>query len=262
MVIDFHVHCFPDALAKRAVLALSQCGCISARLNGTVQDIVESMRRAGVSRSVVLSIATKPSQTEKINDWSAAVQDDDIIAFGSIHPDYGNWKDELKRIKGLGLKGIKFHPDYQSFYVDEQRMYPIYEMAFELGLIIVFHAGVDVGLPAPYHCTPDRLLKLVRAFRGGRMVAAHMGGYSYWDEVEKYLSGEEIYIDTSYSLGWIDDIQAKRIIKQHGYKKVLFATDSPWTDQAEEIGKIKALGLGKEVEDSILGENAKMLLKA
>jgi len=97
MVIDFHVHCFPDKLASRAVSQLAERSGISARLDGTISGLKESMRRAGVSKSVVLSIATKPSQTETINNWSAEIQDDEVIAFGSIHPDNENWKRELLR---------------------------------------------------------------------------------------------------------------------------------------------------------------------
>jgi len=260
MVVDFHVHCFPDQLAATAVPALAQRAGIPARLNGTVDDIKKSMKKANISKSVVLSIATKPTQTEKINNWAAEIQDDRIIAFGSIHPDYKEWEDELRRIKELGLKGIKLHPDYQEFFVDEERMFPIYELAFRLGLIILFHAGVDIGLPAPFHCTPDRLLKVVRAFPQGKIIAAHMGGYQYWNEVENLLVGENLYFDTSYSFGWLDEVQGKRIIKNHDYRKILFATDSPWGDQAEEVTKIKGLSLGNKVEDAILSGNAEKLL--
>ncbi|WP_010681103.1 amidohydrolase family protein, partial [Acetivibrio cellulolyticus] len=126
-------------LAKRAK--------IEARLDGTVNNIKESMKKAGIDKSVVLSIATKPSQTEKINTWSSCIQDDSIVAFGSVHPENENWKDELLRLKEMGIKGIKLHPDYQKFFVDDKKMYPIYELAVDLGLVILFHAGMDIGLP-------------------------------------------------------------------------------------------------------------------
>lgn len=261
MVIDFHVHCFPDELALKAVPQLAACAGIPARVDGTVDGLKDSMKRAGILKSVVLSIATKPSQTERINTWSAQIEDNDIIAFGSIHPDNNDWKSELLRIKDLGLKGIKFHPDYQKFFVDDKKMFPVYETAFGLDLIVVFHAGVDIGLPAPYHATPERLSKVIAAFPGCKVVAAHMGSFSYWDDVERFLVGTDIYFDTSYSLGIIDDEQAKRIIANHGYKKILFGTDSPWMDHEEEISKLKGLHLGKEVEDAILGLNAKALLE-
>lgn len=260
MIIDFHVHCFPDELAPRAVEILADTANIPPRLNGKISDLKNSMRKSKVDKSVVLSIATKPSQTKKINDWSVDIQDDEVISFGSIHPENSDWKEELQRIKASGVRGIKFHPDYQNFFVDEKRMYPIYDFAAELGLIILFHAGVDIGLPAPYKCTPDRLLSIVRTFKGARFVAAHLGGFNYWDDVEKYLLGEDIYLDTSYCLGHISNDQAVRIIKSHGYEKFLFATDSPWADQQEEIGRIQKLDLSGEIKDAILGENARFLL--
>ncbi|OPZ90885.1 MAG: Amidohydrolase [Firmicutes bacterium ADurb.Bin419] len=260
MVIDFHVHCFTDELAAKAVPKLEKCANITARLDGTVSSIKESMKKAGIDKSVVLSIATKPSQTEKINTWSSSIQDDSIIAFGSIHPENENWKDELLRLKEMGIKGIKLHPDYQQFFVDDEKMYPIYEFAGELGLIVLFHAGLDIGLPAPCHATPDRLRRVVDAFSGLKIVAAHMGGFSYWDEVEEYLLGTDIYLDTSYGLSFLDDKQARRIISNHGYRKILFATDSPWGDQSEEVERIREFSFEPHVEKAILGMNAKELL--
>ncbi|WP_265445295.1 amidohydrolase family protein [Acetivibrio straminisolvens] len=260
MIIDFHVHCFPDKLAPRAVSQLAATAGIPPRVDGTISGLKESMKRAGVAKSVVLSIATKATQTENINNWSAEIQDEEIIAFGSIHPEYENWKTELFRIKDMGIKGIKFHPDYQNFFVDDKKMFPIYETAFELGLIVVFHAGVDIGLPAPYHATPERLEKIVRTFPGCKVVAAHMGGFSFWDDVERFLVGTDIYLDTSYSLDFMDGEQAKRIFKNHDVSKILFATDSPWMDQEEAILKLKNLNLDKETENAILGLNAKALL--
>lgn len=261
MIIDFHVHCFPDDLAFRAVPALAECAGINNRLNGTIGNIKESMKKSGVDKSVILSIATKPSQTQRINSWSAEIQSEEIEAFGSIHPDFSDWKNELKRIKDLGLKGIKFHPEYQDFYVDDERMYPMYELAFKLNLIIVFHAGVDLGFQGPFHCTPDRMLKVIKALPGGKLVAAHMGGFCFWDEVEKYLVGENIYFDTSYCMGYIEEKQLMRIFKNHGYDKILFATDSPWKDQKEEICKLINLDFNEEHKKNILCRNAKELLE-
>lgn len=260
MIIDFHTHCFPDELAPRATAVLAKRAGIPQRLAGTIKDLKRSMKKAGVSSSVVLGIATKPMQTVTINDWSREINDGQIIAFGSVHPEYEDWKKELERIKEIGLKGIKLHPDYQEFFVDEQRMFPIYEKAFELGLIVVFHAGVDIGLPPPVHCTPAALRKVVDAFPGGNIVAAHMGGYDCWNDVEKYLVGRDVYFDTSYSLDKIGRETFSRIAAAHGCKRILFATDSPWTDQEEEINRLKSFGLSPEAGQAILYGNAARLL--
>lgn len=260
LIIDFHTHCFPDGLAEKAVPALAEKADIPAILNGKVSELKRSMRDNGITYSVLFNIATKPSQTEKINSWASQVQQDNIISFGSIHPLYVNWKDELKRIKELGLKGIKFHPEYQEFYVDDEAIFPLYEHAFELGLVIAFHAGEDLGFVPPFHCTPDRLNSVIEHFEGGKIIAAHMGGYSYWDEVEKHLIGKDIYFDTSYAVGTMDSEQAKRMIHNHGYKKILFGSDSPWKDQGWSINSLKELCLEPEIEEAILYKNALELL--
>ena len=260
MIIDFHTHCFADEIASSAIPVLAQKADIPAFIDGTVSALKESMHTCGINYSVLLNIATKPAQTEKINSWAALVQKGNIIAFGSIHPEYENWENELKRIKELGLKGIKFHPEYQDFYADDNAMYPIYEKAFELGLIVVFHAGEDLGFKPPFHCTPERLNNLINDFKEGTIIAAHMGGFRYWGDVEKYLVGKDIYLDTSFCLGYMDKEQKQRIIKNHGYKKIIFGSDSPWKNQGEEVQRVKDLCLGKEAEDAIFYKNAVKLL--
>lgn len=261
LIIDFHVHCFPDLLAGSAVPKIADLAGIPARLNGTVSDLKRSMAKAGITHSVIQHIATRPSQVRSINDFAASVCSQGIYSFGTLHPDYDDWKSEIVRIKELGLKGIKFHPDYQKFFLDEVRMFPIYEKVFEEDLIALFHAGFDIGLPTSNRSMPDRLSHVLDAFPEAKIVAAHMGGHSVWKAVEEQLVGRSLYFDTSFSLDFIKEDQFKRIIKNHGYKKILFGTDSPWTDQSEEVKRISSLGLKPEELDDIIYNNAARLLK-
>lgn len=260
MIVDFHTHCFTDTLAERAVASISQAADIPPRTDGTVAGIRASMGEAGIGKSVVLNIATKPQQTSRINQWAISIQSDDLIPFGTIHPDFDDWENELVRLHQAGIKGIKFHPDYQQFYVDDPKMFPIYKKAAQLGLIIIFHAGVDLGLPPPYHCPPQRMQRVVRGLPGAKLVAAHMGGYKYWDDVERFLVGEELYLDTSFSLHEMSQEQFLRIISGHGANNLLFASDSPWGSQCEELERFQAMRLPEPVAQAILGGNAVKLL--
>ena len=260
MIIDFHVHCFPDELADRATAALSEAAGLPLRSNGTVAGIKASMKKAGIDKSVVLSIATKPQQTPNITQWAASVQDEDIITFSSIHPDDINWAYELQNIHNAGFKGIKFHPEYQMFYVDDPKMFPIYAKAAQLGLIMVFHAGGDLGFPGPYHCPPERMRRVVKKFPNAKIVAAHMGGYDNWDEVEKYLAGEHLYLDTSFSLQKLGRDQFLRIASKHGFDRLLFASDSPWGDQREDVERLRGMKLPNDGLEAVLGGNAARLL--
>ena len=73
-----------------------------------------------------------------------------------------NVSEVLNRIKALGLKGIKIHPDYQGPFFNDIRYKRIVEKATELGLYITVHAGVDIGMPDPVHCTPNHVLEVLK----------------------------------------------------------------------------------------------------
>jgi len=260
-VIDFHVHCFPDALSAKALAVLSQASGIAPLTDGTVQGLRESMQGAGIACSVNMPIATKPDQTQSVNNWAASIQAGDLLSFGTLHPKLETWEEEAKRIKSLGLKGVKFHPDYQDFFVDDETVMPIYERLAELKLIILFHAGIDIGLPPPCHCPPDRLAKVVKRLEGARIVAAHMGGFLRWNEVEEHLVGLDLFFDTAYGLGYLEPGQFVRILRGHGVERCLFGTDSPWADQADEVAKIEQLKLAPRDREAVLEGNARRLLQ-
>ena len=262
MIVDIHTHCFPDELAPRAIAVLSECSDVPAHTDGTCAGLSASMSRAGVDRSAIMPIATKPSQARSINKWAASVNEQypDLICFGTLHPKQEDLQEEMGRLVADRIPGVKFHPDYQDFFVDEPGLMPMYRALADAGLIVLFHAGVDIGLPPPVHCTPDRLAGVLDAVPGLTVVAAHMGGYECWDDVERYLVGRDLYFDTSYSLADLGSERMVSLMRAHGVERILFGTDSPWTDQAAEIEGIRGLSLTEDEISAVLGGNAECLL--
>lgn len=262
MVIDFHIHAFPDAVAEKAIPVLSKCsGGVLPAYDGKISSLKVSLQKSGADLGVVLNIATNPKQQKKVNDFAISlVGDDTLIPFGSVHPDSPDALDELERLKAAGVKGIKLHPDYQHFFVDEKRMFPIYEKIAELGLITVFHAGVDIGYPEPVHCTPQRLLSVLDLFGDAPVVAAHFGGYLLWDSVLEELCGTKVYLDTAFSYGKIPPDYARKIISAHSADRILLGSDMPWSTAENEVRLIQSLDLPTEVAEKILCNNAKRLL--
>lgn len=264
MVIDFHTHIFPDKIAAKSIEHLENASGITAATNGTLQGLLDSMDKNNVDMSVILPVVTKPSQFESVNLFAAKVNQEykgRLISFGGIHPDSEDYKRELERIKELGLPGIKLHPDYQKVMIDDERYIKIIEYANALGLIIVVHAGIDIGLPNPIHCPPDKAKKVLDIVRPDKLILAHMGGWKQWEEVYELLAGEQVYLDTSFSFPYIDRELLVKIIKKHGCEKVLFATDSPWSDAKEAVNFLKNLPLNCDETEKILCHNAKKLLK-
>lgn len=262
MIIDFHTHIFPDALAKRAIdtLLTRAGGVFPPVTDGTHRGLISSMNEAGIDISIIQPVITKQSQTVTINEWAASLASDRIVPFGGIFPHTDDYKRDIDFVVSLGLKGIKLHAEGQGFTVDEPKMLKIYDYAFERGLIILQHAGYDPGFPPPYHSSPEKFKNVVRRMQGGVMIAAHLGGQSQWDEVERHLVGENIYLDTSMGQKLYPEEQFLRIARTHGADKILFGTDSPWSCAKDEVELISALPLSDEEKALILSDNAKRLL--
>ena len=262
MIIDFHTHCFPDAIALKAIEILrGRSGIFHPYQNGTVSDLIRLQKRAGVDKSVIQNIATNPHQQKKVNDFAISLLNNpDVIPFGSVHPDSEDAIDELYRLREDGIKGIKLHPDYQEFYCDDDRMLPLYEKIAELGFITLFHCGIDMGYPKPVHCDAQRLSRVLHSFGNAPVIAAHLGGICDSENVIKHLAGKDVYLDTAFSYGVQPPVCVKEIITAHGADKILMASDSPWNDPADSIALIKHLGFDKEDEDAILGNTAAKLL--
>lgn len=262
MIIDFHTHCFPDKLAAGAVEVLRlRSGIVRPFHGASASELAVFQKSRGADYSVVLNIATNPKQQTNVNTFAVSqLEIDGLIPFGSVHPDSENAFEELERLHEAGIKGIKLHPDYQGFYADEERMRPLYRKIASLGMITVFHCGVDMGYPFPVHCDAKRLSSVLDCFDGAPVVAAHMGGCFDWDSTVKYLCGKNVYLDTAYCVGTLPPAAANRIIDAHGADKILFATDSPWNDPEQGIELVKCFGLSESEEKAVLGGNARKLL--
>lgn len=267
MLIDFHSHIFPDRIASGALKSLSdsivkyQGVRYQHYTDGTLNGILKSMEDNGVDMSVILPIATKPTQTKTINEFAKDIRNEKVVSFGSFHPEQDDWKAVLENLAEEGFKGIKLHPEYQSFFVDSKRSIEILKKAEELGLYTVLHAGFDHGMPPPAHCQPDRLKNVLEYVSGKYIIAAHLGAFVNWDEVEKHLVGTPINFDTAFISKFIDPEQCKRIIRNHGADKILFGSDSPWQEPKTEHEFLLRLGLEKDEEDKIFYKNALKILK-
>ncbi len=281
MIIDFHTHTFPDRIAAATIDKLSHVSHTAAFTDGSADGLRRSMDRAGIDLSVILPVATAPRQVAHINDSSArlneARQDEGLLSLGAMHPDYEDYRDELARIRALGLKGIKIHPVYQGAVLDDIRYLRIFDRAAELGLIVVTHAGLDVGYPGVVHCSPAMSRHVVQEIGPFSLVLAHMGGWHNWDEVTGLLADTGVWLDTAFSTGsmvpledgyWqpadlpmLDAEAFMKIVKSFGADRILFGTDSPWSDAAESLAFIRGLPLLPGELEGILGGNALRLLQ-
>ena len=283
MIIDVHTHTFPDKIAAHAVQRLQQSSHIALYSDGTEKGLIENDKKAQVDWSIVQPVATNPEKVCHLNDYvfesNSRAWGRGLYSFAAMHPEFSGWEKELERIKEAGVAGIKLHPPYAGTAIDDPRSIAVLRKCKELGLIVLMHSGRDVGLPGAAEALPEKIRRALDAVGMLHLIAAHMGGWGCWEEAERLLSDTGIYLDTAFSLGTItpapDDHPWRKsdlnlldgeafcqLVHAFGADHILFGTDSPWADPAEEIKKIRILPLSEPEKEQILGKNAEALLSS
>jgi predicted TIM-barrel fold metal-dependent hydrolase len=259
MIIDAHTHIFPDEQAPFALSRTARKFGVPTFGAATADDLLRRMDTIGVAAAVVHMVAPLPSHVESTNTWLINLKEDRFIKFGTIHPGYHNYRDEIIRLYDHGIQGIKFQPDIQQFNPDDRRtMYPVYEFIERTGLKVMFHVGGE-PIPGPNdRSKPHMIATIAKDFPLLSIIAAHLGGLNMWDEVLEHLAGlPNIFLESSLSYQYINPCIAKKIIYQHGHKKIFFGSDYPFGDIAQSLDAARRVEfLSMDESKDILGINA------
>lgn len=259
-IIDFHVHAFPDFLAGRATARVRAEAGREPALDGTIASLLASMDTAGIERSVVLSVATRPSQFPAILEWARSIRGSRIEPFLSVHPADPQAAQRVRIGAAEGFRGFKFQPYDQQFFLDDEGMFPVYEALADTGLLCMSHTGFDLSHPFERRADPPRIAAVLARFPGLRFVATHLGSWRDWELVARLLPRSGAWTDISYSLPFMTPAEARALMALFPADRLLFGSDSPWAGQAESLRWLRDLGLEPGLERAILSENAGMLL--
>lgn len=260
MIIDFHTHAYPPAIAQKGTRFV--CDFYEFPHNqdddaGTKAHLDACCRAADVDYKVLLAVAVRPNNVESINHWLEGCLDERTFGFGTLHPGYTDPVSQLEQFRTRGFSGLKFHPDMQQFNIDDPRMDPIYKWCAANDLPICFHSGD----PRYDYSSPLRLARVLDRYPSLRVIAAHLGGYRQWDsEIDVLIGRENVYFDTSSAITFLPPERSLEIIRAHGADKVFFGTDYPITTQAKELERFAALGLTQGEAEAILFGNAAKFL--
>ena len=282
MIIDIHTHTFPLKIAPSALHTMQQHCHTALFSDGTEAGLTGCEKRAGVDLAVVQPVATNPEKVSHINDsvirTNEHTRETGILSFGAMHPACPYWESELERIREAGVAGIKMHPAYISIDIDDPRSVAILRKCRDLGLIVLIHSGLDVGIPGAMEALPAKIRRALDKTGPVKLIAAHMGGWKCWQEGKNLLADTGICIDTAFALGrmtpapdghpWkpedlnlLEEDEFCELIRAYGTDHVLFGTDSPWTEPATEAANIRKLPLDAAEINRILGGNAKRMLR-
>lgn len=260
-IINAHAHIYPEKIAAKATDTIGEFYDIKMEMPaGTAERLLEDGRRAGVTGYVVHSVATTAHQVRSINDFIKRECDahPEFIGFITLHQDLS--EEEVEREVEMAIannmRGVKLHPDFQKFNIDDEVAEKFYR-AVGSRLPILFHVGDD----RYDYSNPHRLVKMAKKYPEVNFIAAHFGGYRCWADSEIYLGLDNVYFDTCSSLPFISTERAKELIDMHGADRFFFATDFPMWDTVAELERFNKIPLADEEREMIFSKNIKKLLK-
>ncbi len=259
-IIDFHVHVYPDGIARKAAdnVRAFYDGIGNDAIDGRVDTLLERGKQAGIAEFVILPVATKPERTRHINEFiiHQAADHPEFYGFGTVHADMEALMDEVEFIQKNGLRGIKIHPDYQTFAIDDPRMFPVYEQ-IQGKMPMIFHMG-DLRYDYSH---PARLRNVLDKFPELQVVAAHFGGYQMREVAKEVLTDTNCLFDTSSSLMFMQPGVAEGYIRHYGAERFVYGTDYPMWDPVIEVERFFNLSLTDDEKEQIAWKTAAELLR-
>ncbi len=258
MFTDTHCHVFHPKIAHKALKHLEGHYGLRPQGTGLLDDLLARADRAGIERVVVHTAATDPAQVIPANNWALELmrQSPRVTAFGTLHPECPDPDRELDRLERAGVVGLKFHADFQGFFLDDPKFYTLMERIGSR-FLLMFHVG-DRLPPEQNPSCPVKLARLRREFPGPVIIAAHLGGYLHWDHAVEHLAGQDVYLDTSSSLRLIADHTLRALLRRHPAERLLFGSDYPLFDPGDEIRLVeqRLVPLGLRLDDLLAAGSA------
>jgi len=249
---DVHVHVpvDPDGPGKRVAELVEKYSSLDTFGNILGRDSRTSTGRVDVSNDYIAAVVKK--------------YPDKFLGIGSVDPWMGKMSlHEVERaVKELGLKGLKFEPYRQEFFLNDRQFYPLWAKIQELGVPIMVHTGTIQGQgrqhlkynkPIPY------IDDVAADFPELTIIACHPS--FPWQDETLAVAAYKKNVFIELSAGYPEDF-SDNLIKFMGkglQNKIMFGSGYPLFEPGEWVKQFRALPLSQEVQEKVLFKNAAKL---
>lgn len=260
-MFDFHAHCFPPALAQKAVDSVKNDN--PHKLNGTLDDQLDFMKTHALSGCALLHMATRPQTMHKVNTFALSTFGPDRFVFGSIHPDAPDAFEELDWLWEHGFRAVKFHTSHQNFDFDDKKYLPLYRRIGQMKMVTLIHCGPSAK--SNQHLVyPKTVANVIEAFNDAPFICAHMGGVGPEQADFDLLRQMPVYVDTALATRWMSPGMLAESAARLGSHRVLFGSDLPWASFEQMLELVRqAAALDPAIDlDAILEGNARRLIRS
>lgn len=236
-IVDFHTH-----------IGLSR----NDGARQTVQDTLRAMQQFKVSKSFIFPIDEKnpgPSYAHLNRKIARLIKRyHNLIGVARLNPNEleASFR-EIGQATRSGFRGVKLHPRSDRFSVG--RTEPLFSCINQNRLVVILHTDHEPK------CHPSQWLHIFKAYPKTFFILAHSGKDIYREAIEIAKHCPNVYLDTST----LSYYRTGVIVKNAGARKVIFASDVPYSHVGLEITKFKLL-LPRAKQELVFGENAKKIL--
>lgn len=238
-VIDVHVHAMPRG---------EMCG---GEVDARLSTVLEGLAGHGIERAILVPINDISWQpVVEMNDFAerAAREHAGLEAFVDLDLSQAHYyqgivrlEEDIARRHAQGLKGIKVHLQNLGLPASDWRLLPVYRIAGELGIPVMVHCHPGSAPGTIDNSSPIEIEKMVRAFHRTTFIVSHFGGLLYFAHMP-WLSHENVYFETSgivpQLMRYYGVDRVRAIWDEIGYDHILFGSDYPTVDLAEQIDAV------------------------
>ncbi|MFH0846835.1 MAG: amidohydrolase family protein [Chloroflexota bacterium] len=233
-----------------------------------VEALIEKYRKLDTFAHILgRDSRTASGKIDVTNEYIAAIvkkYPKMCLGIGSIDPHLGKLAlyEAERAVKELGLKGLKFEPYRQEFYLNDPQYYPLWAKIESLGVPIMTHTGTiqGTGRQRLDYCRPIPYLDdVAAAFPGLTIIACHPS--FPWQDETLAVATHKANVYVELSAGWPKDFSGNLIRYMNTFlqDKVMFGSGYSLFDPEEWLKQFAKLPIDTKVRPKILKENAARL---
>lgn len=250
MIIDAHMHLpvgYPDLESKRSKL-------------------LSDMKADDVDVGLVISDSELSSEIGSMDECAELFKSDcpSVFVAAGISP-YINCKEQLIKLREyLSEKlviAVKIFCGHEPIYIDDEILKPIFEVACEFDVPLMFHSGWDNA----QYASPDRVRTAALAYPTLRFVCCHC----FYPKIDLCFETLEDIPNVYFDLSSIADEPAyiptaktvlERFIPQMP-ERFIFGSDYAGCDRKQHIDLCMSLDIPAEFKEMLFCSNARRLFK-
>lgn len=266
MLVDAHTHLLPDRLAAAIRRFFADAGAPPMAYPTEPRAVLDRHAADGVDAVWTLPYAHRPGMAADLNASMAALVGGladhpvEVVLGCTAHPGDPDPAGDVRRaVTDLGARVLKLHCSVGGYAPDDPGLAPVLDVAGELGVPVVLHAGVD---PSGRTAAPDlsTMPAVLRRHPQTTVILAHLGHPATAAALALMADHPSAWADLTPVVVEAPAVDAAALAPVAD--RILLGSDAPNTTLplADLLGWLDCLGLADDARAGIVGGNAARLV--